>query len=43
MPRNRKRASARKSKASPLGVKGLRLGVSKAELVAIVREGRERG
>jgi antitoxin (DNA-binding transcriptional repressor) of toxin-antitoxin stability system len=33
----------RKSKASPLDVRGARLGVSAAELVAIVREGRERG
>lgn len=33
----------RKSKASPLDVKGVRLGVSSADLVAIVREGRERG
>jgi hypothetical protein len=43
MPRNGKRASARKSKAPPLGVKGVKLGVSTAELVAIVCEGRERG
>jgi prevent-host-death family protein len=34
---------ARGSKASPLDVKGVKLGVSTAELVAIVREGRERG
>jgi len=34
---------ARKSKRSPLDVKGIRLGVSTADLVAIVREGRERG
>ncbi len=33
----------RKLKASPLDVKGVKLGVSSAELVAIVREGRERG
>ena len=33
----------RKSKASPLDVKGLKLEVSAAELVAILREGRERG
>ena len=33
----------RKSKASPLDVKGVKLGMSAAELVAIVREGRERG
>jgi antitoxin (DNA-binding transcriptional repressor) of toxin-antitoxin stability system len=33
----------RKSKASPLDVKGVKLGVSAADLVAIVREGRERG
>jgi len=33
----------RKSKASPLDVKGVKLGVSSADLVAIVREGRERG
>jgi len=35
--------SKRRSKASPLDVKGVKLGVSTAELVAIVREGRERG
>ena len=34
---------ARKSKASPLDVKGLKLGMPTAELVAIVREARERG
>jgi prevent-host-death family protein len=33
----------RNSKASPLDVKGVRLRVSSADLVAIVREGRERG
>ncbi len=33
----------RKSKASPLDVKGVRLRVSAADLVAIVRKGRERG
>ena len=33
----------RKSKASPLDVKGVKLGVSTADLVAIVREGRKRG
>ncbi len=33
----------RKSKASPPDVKGVKLAVSAAELVAIVREGRERG
>ena len=33
----------RKSKASPLDVKGVKLAVSAAELLAIVREGRERG
>ena len=33
----------RKSKASPLDVKGVKVGVSMADLVAIVREGRERG
>ncbi|HEX8814108.1 MAG TPA: type II toxin-antitoxin system Phd/YefM family antitoxin [Terriglobales bacterium] len=32
----------RKSKASPLDVKGVKLQVSPAELVAIVRESRER-
>jgi prevent-host-death family protein len=32
-----------RSKASPLDVKGVKLGVSTAELVAIVREGRKRG
>ena len=33
----------RKSKSSPLDVKGIKLRVSTADLVAIVREGRERG
>jgi len=33
----------RKSKASPLDVKGVKLGVSATEMVAIVREGRRRG
>lgn len=33
----------RKFKGSPLDVKGVKLGVSAADLVAIVREGRERG
>jgi antitoxin (DNA-binding transcriptional repressor) of toxin-antitoxin stability system len=33
----------RKSKASPLDVKGVKLAVSAADLVAVVREGRERG
>jgi len=33
----------RKSKTSPLDVKGVKLAVSAADLVAIVREGRERG
>lgn len=33
----------RRSKASPLDVKGVKLEVSAAELVAILREGRERG
>ena len=32
-----------KRKASPLDVKGVKLGVSTADLVAVVREGRERG
>jgi hypothetical protein len=32
-----------RSKASPLNVKGVTLGVSTADLVAVVREGRERG
>ena len=32
----------RKSKASPLDVKGVKLEVSTADLVAVVREGRER-
>jgi len=32
----------RKSKASPLDVKGVKLKVSSADLIAIVREGRER-
>ena len=43
MPYNKKRVSARKKKASPLDVKGVKLGVSTADLLAIVREGRERG
>lgn len=33
----------RKSKSSPLDVKGIKVRVSAADLVAIVREGRERG
>ncbi len=33
----------RKSKASPLDVKGVKMEVSAADLVEIVREGRERG
>ena len=33
----------RKSKASPLDVKGVKLKVTADDLVAIVREGRERG
>lgn len=33
----------RKSKTSPLDVRGVKLRVSTADLVAIVREGRERG
>jgi len=33
----------RKSKASPLDVRGVKLAVSAADLVALVREGRERG
>jgi antitoxin Phd len=33
---------ARKSKASPLDVKGVKLKVPTADLVAIVRKGRER-
>jgi antitoxin (DNA-binding transcriptional repressor) of toxin-antitoxin stability system len=33
---------ARRSKASPLDVKGVKLGVRTADLVAAVREGRER-
>ena len=33
----------RKSKASPLDVRGVELGLSAADLIAIVREGRERG
>jgi prevent-host-death family protein len=33
----------RKFKASPLDVKGVKLKVSAADLVALVREGRERG
>ena len=32
-----------RSKASPLNVKGVKLGVSTADLVAVVRGGRERG
>ena len=35
--------SKRTAKASPLDVKGEKLAVSTADLVAIVREGRERG
>src|SRR5260370_14714433 len=34
---------ARRSKASPLAVKGVKLGISTADLVSVVREGRERG
>jgi prevent-host-death family protein len=34
---------ARKSNASPLDVKGVKLKVPTADLVAIVRKGRERG
>ncbi len=33
---------AQRSKASPLDVRGVKLGVSTAELVEIVRKGRER-
>ncbi len=33
----------RRSKASPLDVKGVKLKVTTGDLVAIVREGRERG
>ena len=33
---------ARRSKASPLDVKGVKLGVRTADLVAAAREGRER-
>ena len=33
----------RSSKASPLDVKGVKLGMSTAEMVTMVREGRERG
>ena len=33
----------RKSKASPLDVKGVKLKASSADLVGIVREGRDRG
>jgi prevent-host-death family protein len=33
---------ARKSKASPLDVKGVKLDMSASDLVAIVRKGRER-
>jgi prevent-host-death family protein len=34
---------ARTSKASPLDVKGVRVGISTADMTAMVREGRERG
>lgn len=34
---------ARKSKASPLDVKGVKVGISTDDLIAAVREGRERG
>jgi len=34
---------AQKSKTSPLDVKGVKLGISTSELLAAVREGRERG
>ena len=34
---------ARKSNASPLDVKGVKLRISTSDLVAIVRKGRERG
>ncbi len=34
---------ARKSNASPLDVKGVKLKISTSDLVAIVRKGRERG
>lgn len=34
---------ARSSRTSPLDVKGVRLGLSTADLVAMVRKGRERG
>jgi antitoxin (DNA-binding transcriptional repressor) of toxin-antitoxin stability system len=34
---------ARNTKTSPLDVKGVKLGLRAADLVAIVREGRERG
>ena len=34
---------ARKSNASPLDVKGVKLKISTSDLVAVVREGRERG
>ena len=34
---------ARRSKASPLDVKGVKLGISTTDLVAVVREGRKRG
>jgi prevent-host-death family protein len=34
---------AQRSKASPLDVKGVKLGVSTADIVAIVKKGRERG
>ena len=33
----------RKSKASPLDVRGVKLGVLAADMVAVVCEGRERG
>ena len=33
----------RKGKESPLDVKGVKLKMSSADLVALVREGRERG
>jgi hypothetical protein len=35
-------ATARRSKASPLDVKGVKLGVRTDDLIAAVREGRER-
>jgi hypothetical protein len=43
MPCNKKRISARKKKASPLDVKGVKFRVSAADLVVIVRKGREPG